>query len=77
MLTLVVVEAAKVAELVLVAEAVLVTQAIRQTVQAQQQTLALVVVVLQQHPMQLFQVATEQLVFALSVTWFNNVFTYR
>jgi hypothetical protein len=70
-LTLVVVEAAKVAELVLAAEAVLVTQAIRQTVQAQQQTLALVVVVLQQHLMQLFQVATEQLVFALSVTWFK------
>jgi hypothetical protein len=70
-LTLVVVEAAKVAELVLVAEAVLVVQAIRQTVQAQQQTLALAVAVLQQHLMQLFQVATEQLVFALSVTWFK------
>jgi hypothetical protein len=70
-LTLVAVEAAKVAVQDLVAEAVLVVQEIRQTVQAQQRTLALVVAVLQQHPMQVFQVATEQLVSALSVTWFK------
>jgi hypothetical protein len=38
----------------------------------QQQTLVLVAAVLQlAEPMQLFQVATEQLVFALSVTWFK------